>query len=430
MTPRTTRETTANLPTHGSFVVGALLGLLAVSNLTQGLTNQILPINLGLASIVLTAIAVLTRRPREKAHGLGPLLLMGVVIALGMIAPALNPSASQKRTLIIGAVLAPAVVAAMASTRWDFRARANHTMKGFIATFVILSLLTMALMAVSPAAEGQLTGRLYPEGMNAIAAGRLLCAAALLTFLGIFAVTQPMIRVALAGMSAMFVVGALLTASRGPLLALGVSVVFALLASRRFVSGKVRASAITLIVGMLFVILRQGIELDDRLASAGSTGREGLQATAWRTMTEQPFGIGWGNLYNYLSGSDAITSQGYDQYPHNVLLEVGSEAGIIGLLILIFILTRAAKTPGLRDSPEGLALAAVSVYAFTGAMFSSDIIGNRLCWVLLGILLGCSIVRANATQSGRTESEPSAPLRTTDSRPRLDKPLRPPRATR
>jgi O-antigen ligase len=69
-------------------------------------------------------------------------------------------------------------------------------------------------------------------------------------------------------------------------------------------------------------------------------------------------------------------------YPHNLVLEVGSELGIIGLLLLALWLWLSLK--GLTHvvgSSGGYALIALWVYSFLNAMVSGDIASNSAVWL-------------------------------------------------
>ena len=92
---------------------------------------------------------------------------------------------------------------------------------------------------------------------------------------------------------------------------------------------------------------------------------------------------GFADQFAETSGSRVELEQeeGRD-YPHNLVLEVGSEQGIIGLLLLAVWLWACLK--GLRHvvgSSGGYGLIALWVYSFLNAMVSGDIASNSAVWL-------------------------------------------------
>jgi O-antigen ligase len=150
-----------------------------------------------------------------------------------------------------------------------------------------------------------------------------------------------------------------------------------------------RVGVVSLLVILAFAGLAYAAVLSfggsglDRLESGVDSGRSDLYAQTWDIIREQPIvGIGWGNfpLYIFDYASDDGTL-----YPHNILLEVWMEGGILALLgflvLSFFALIRAYRAA--LDRAWSSALFGLLVYALINALFSSDIVGNRLMWILI-----------------------------------------------
>ena len=95
--------------------------------------------------------------------------------------------------------------------------------------------------------------------------------------------------------------------------------------------------------------------------------------------------IGHGN------GSWPIIRFGVDtkRYPHNLILEVLTEYGIVGLVLLgLVILTACHRITAarLRDEPTLMCAAMLALNAFINALTSSDIAENRVFFAMLGLL--------------------------------------------
>lgn len=93
-------------------------------------------------------------------------------------------------------------------------------------------------------------------------------------------------------------------------------------------------------------------------------------------------------------------------YPHNLLLEVGLEEGIVGLAALfafLGIVFFAFKKNAVEVAHHFPALFPALVYLFLLTMFSGDIVENRFLWFGCGMVLaGCGLA---ATSRAETEME-------------------------
>jgi O-antigen ligase len=117
--------------------------------------------------------------------------------------------------------------------------------------------------------------------------------------------------------------------------------------------------------------------------SAGT--RAEYYLTAYRLWLAKPF-LGYGiGSWPILIGLPDVNS-----YPHNILLEIMVELGLVGLILFGFILICALK--GLIQSKYyksilySMVILMMFINAFTGAMFSGDINDNRIVFALLGLM--------------------------------------------
>jgi O-antigen ligase len=132
--------------------------------------------------------------------------------------------------------------------------------------------------------------------------------------------------------------------------------------------------------------------------------RIALWHAAWRVFGDHPvLGLGTGGF-----GS---LSNLYD-YPHNLVLEVAAELGVVGLLLLAAIVwtggAQAHRAWRGSDRPveAGFALALLA-YALLNAMFSGDIAGNGQIWLAVGLGggLGSRLPRRRRALEAREQPE-------------------------
>lgn len=140
-----------------------------------------------------------------------------------------------------------------------------------------------------------------------------------------------------------------------------------------------------------------------------SNGRTGLWGLALDTFAQDTFlGIGTG-------GFAAI--QVAEQYPHNILLEAAVELGIVGLILVSWLLAdvavRLVRAWRVSASDDRLAAAVVLALFGTGvvnALFSAGFQDNRVVWLWAGVGAGLSARLVGEARAQRAAS--SAPLLT------------------
>jgi O-Antigen ligase len=286
--------------------------------------------------------------------------------------------------------------------------------------------LTLAVAALAAAvlfvqlASGQaiaaFTGRFTLAGTDPITLGRQAGVGLLLAMYFLTSSRTLWQRMCALSALPLLAVGIVASGGRGPVVGvvLGLIVFFAFVGqdpvSRRRIP-------LTLVGGLAAVILvaqfvpgqaasRALSVLTGTGAGVSSNGRSDLWSQAIQAFSTHPFvGLGTGG---FASVNPA------DLYPHNILLEVGSELGLVGLVPMIgIIVTGAATLVGncRRSVDRGRArsslVIALFVAALTNAMFSGDLSTNGDVWLALGLGIGLAHSWSRHHDEGRPQISPS-----------------------
>lgn len=379
--------------------LGVLLGLLATANLVQGAWLAALPL-LNLTNVafvlLLPVIVVASARAEVARPNWHFLVLLSVAVALGFHAAGLNPSAAAKRLQIVPGVLFPLLAGYLLLTS---RAR----VRAFAATIVAQAcVVAAALLAVPDDAYAPDSGRLSPTGSNPISSGRLLAGGALVLLC--FSLEQGRTRAGRLALilSVPLMLGAAATGSRGPLAALLVALIV-LVVRLEGVSNSGKMGVLCACGALVGVVAQALVKDGSRLTDISDTARRGLLVESVRIASEHPWGIGWGNLYDDLPAWAVLTPQGYRQYPHNVLVEFVVESGWLGGLFFVLFAYGVLHRCWMLAAVSGVrTVAALTVFAFGNALVSSDVIGNRLLWVVAGATLARSSSPLRRTRDRRS----------------------------
>jgi len=117
-------------------------------------------------------------------------------------------------------------------------------------------------------------------------------------------------------------------------------------------------------------------------------GEEGLQVRvksaelAWEMFLNSPV---IGNGYGSFKGYNNIKWATDQKYPHNIILEILSELGIVGLLFFSYIfysIIHAITHSSIHKS----AILTLFLFAFTLALFSKDLSSQSLIWIFLAVV--------------------------------------------
>ena len=114
-------------------------------------------------------------------------------------------------------------------------------------------------------------------------------------------------------------------------------------------------------------------------------GRISLFHIAYESILRHPLGIGWGNF-------EGIAFLGYT-YPHNLILEVLAEAGLIfGGLFLSWMFVKIVQTRRITIDFVGAAVFASVIFWLSETMVSGDLNDNRVFFYILGLAIAARAV--------------------------------------
>ncbi|WP_347241445.1 O-antigen ligase family protein [Thermus sp.] len=203
-----------------------------------------------------------------------------------------------------------------------------------------------------------------------------------------------------------FFITLLIIGGRGPFIATLMSIFIAfLLAKKPF-----KFMLFLLTMGVLFslasevapltTLYRLQILLEEPSGGTSAEGRLRRIEGAWEQITRAPvLGQGVGSFYWYY-GDPSLERD----YPHNILLELAAETGLIGFSLFVFLVLfsiRQIEWAKIRQRPLHFVAILMLVNTLLNAMFSGDIPDNRLLFTVLGLLTGFSgVPRALSRRQG------------------------------
>lgn len=252
---------------------------------------------------------------------------------------------------------------------------------------VAVGLLVAALARIAPATDEALYGLVALSETATLTPARVVGAATVVVLA--FAIGGRLRLLVAMPLAAVLLVVLVGTGSRGPLVGLvaaGAGLLLFLPAGRRLrallVLAVVAAVVARIVTGAAASVQDRFLLLlaDDKGASVNV--REALWRTSWEAIQLDPFGRGWGGL------SPALTP--VSDYPHNILLEVAGEGGVIAVAGLLFVVVlaiwRTVHAVRTGDA-SALAIFALVVFWFVNALVSGDINDNRGLFVVLAAAL-------------------------------------------
>jgi len=376
-----------------------------------------IPIDLTLlfAAGTIAFCALALWRQRRLPAGLLLLTALFAAMAIGLHPPEGWGSYATQKELRLFSLTAVAAFAPLLLLRGADQRRL------FVVATAVLGLL-MAVIALANSAQAgayQRAGIFNTTPLHLARGGGFACLILCLLFwqrrlpVLFFA---PALAVALAGL--------LLSGTRGPLVALLASgVVMAALclaggADRTRVWGTLLAASGFLVCGVAYLYIADtytGRHLVELLSGQlGDT--ESVRWALWQQtavlIAENPFGIGWGHMAEFIH----VTHNGIaQQHSHNILLEITLEAGwpagalfaaFTAMILLRLFRQSSAAVTATSGRPNSDALVAFVALAYwlACAAFSGDVNDNRPFWAMFGLAL--------ATLA----SSPAAPIDSVDSR--------------
>lgn len=380
-------------------VVGAVFGVLAASNLVQGSWTQQIPwLDLTTVSFVLAVpVAVLTIRRRLPVSAFVGILLLIGSLSLGFLEPPLSAASEYKR---FGVILAVGAVAVAVMLTLSNRRR----LVAFLATITVLAFVVVGGQLLAPDPLQLALGRRTPRGVNAIGAGRIVGAGLIVVVVLVTSSARRRWLFPLTLLATVLASGLLLAGSRGPLV--GALAACVLILWRQPGLSRPAKALISAVAAVAAVVTLRSLYLaGSRLTSSSGSGRQQLYLDAIAVALKHPFGIGWGNFYRFTQSSVAAAQQGEGLYVHNILLEFWIETGAIGALVFSsFLLLVASRGMRQSSSAIGLALLALALDLFVGALFSSDVVGNRMMWVVFAAILAGGAVHLGDSSGSNQET--------------------------
>jgi hypothetical protein len=284
----------------------------------------------------------------------------------------------------------------------------------FVRVAAVLAVGVSLLTLASGTDAANMSGRIQLADGNPIALGRVAC-------IGIVVFAAAIIRrnhrlASLIGLG-ICAAAAVATGSRGPLGAAVVAIAVIVLASPHNRRAALASTAMLAVGSWYAVRYFAPNESVQRLADAtgGATDavRVKLATESLHIWWDHWFGVGWGDLGRHLSADAIFAIQGDAQYPHNMLLETAAEGGIFAIVGLVVLLVASwRRLRPLASSTTGSALLGLWVLAVGSAMTSSDLVGNRFVFLMVGVGLSC------ATSPARLQTYSRSPSRTETLPPR------------
>ncbi|WP_169312558.1 O-antigen ligase family protein [Nakamurella multipartita] len=354
-----------------------------------------------LLALLLGPIAAALRRSPERRASSGPMLACAVLFAVLALSSLWSEAGEATWLQLMWIVLMLGVLCVVS-------AAAQLSPKVAVDTFMLLSAVTGIIFAVGGLVLGGSGARLAAFGGGPNVFARI-------TGIGIIAAVFWMLRgkrgwPALLAFIPVMAVANILSGSRGALIGtvcglLVVCVAFSWRTWLKFGLCTVVASPI------LFILYGQyGANVEKVVAlrivkltfeEGYTSGRDTLWEHATSSMSENPvFGTGLGSF---------MTNNGF--YTHNLFLQVGVDAGLLGLAVLtvaLLVLVRGLWTKNTR-SPVVLGPLAAGTTIFVASMVSGDHYDTRFFWAYL--ILACAAagrIRSKTSgKAGACSSEPT-----------------------
>jgi O-antigen ligase len=267
------------------------------------------------------------------------------------------------------------------------------------------------------------------ETAASLVMGGTLAAALAFTLRG-----KPVLRVLTAVAVPLCVFSVFLTLSRGGLVALGASLIAAIVVAGRRRGPVLGLAAVAVLATVVYFGAFAPVEARDRILELeGGTGRTDIWTVGWRMVEDQPLvGVGAGNFpvasIQYLLEPGALLRTDFivdnPKVAHNTYLNVLAELGVIGLALFLAIIafplwwaTRAVGFATQAGDRQLDVLARAMVVVIVG-LLAADFFGSRQyskqLWLLLSlcpVLLEISRAELASRRAGApgVERAPSAP---------------------
>ena len=344
-----------------------------------------------LIALVVLAVDV-ARRPRspggQRREGwlVVTMLFFLFQIASGLWAPQAARVGPQTLDLVLLGVL---TVAYYVYTLGDPTAVIRTTFLLFFVAAVVFAL--AALFINGPGDQGRYSA--FGGGPNVFVRIEIL---GVISAVALFLITRRILPLLVIPL---FLLAAVLSGSRAGLLAgvaVGVAALFKIRGRLR--TGPVVAAGAVLVLATAtvwafappaFTNLFQERFVEQTVQQRYLSDRTDIWAAAWRLAVEHPLaGAGLDGFYGLIGVNQGV------EYPHNYVLGVAAEGGLIGIGLLtaaIVLWTRTVRGGGVRPQLTGLAVSA-AVFVALSSLFSGDYYDARLAWLFAAMAAAAAVV--------------------------------------
>lgn len=331
---------------------------------------------MALLLVILTAIDAALRFGSPKSHFALPIAIWTLFLPAVLLTP--NESTADNKVLTLYTVTFALAIAPFFLLRLQEQRRAFVLFLAAISVFAVVNGLYL-----SPTRADSYTQLQVLEGADTIGSSRVaFCASLVLLLFALLRRFHPLLRltfVTIALTSASFAIS---TGSRGPALSMIAALILTVGISPIFARNRVRAIGaisvtLAVIIPIAFSSTPEGIaRIVSVLLGEGDTStqaREALWTNAEKMIVEHPFGTGWG-----------FFESKYGSYPHNLILELGAETGVlVTAIFLVFIAASLRRAVQAAGTPANTVLLALLAFSICNSMVSSDFNDNRLLIVCL-----------------------------------------------
>lgn len=374
--------TTGVITLATSLVVFQLRGALEEA---VGAPARATPILIPLA--MLCAAMVVVHQRGRLPFGVLPVLALGLVFVPGIASASFEGYSGTKTLELVVVTLGMSAAAVVLIDCWR---RVEQLVWALLVTTAIVCVLGLVL----PGAQSTIGTRTSAFGINPMLmarAGSLLAVIAVLTMVGTRWKGR-LVCIGLLGAGSYWVVA---PANKAGVLAVALGLVtvaattwFGVRRRPHLSWRSLTAAAAAAGVAMLAAaLLAPRAGLDRILAGGIDQARPRYYRAALDEITSNPLGAGLGHFASIRDpGATPRRS-----YPHNVLLETGSEAGIVAMVAVIALLVAATVFAWRARDSWGRLLAPILVVVTVHAMAASDLNGNRAMFVIASVAVGLGL---------------------------------------
>jgi O-antigen ligase len=350
-------------------------------------------------ALVLLAVDAARRPPRARPQREG-WLIAALLFFLFQIASALwAPPASRIGPQTLDLVLLAVLVLAFYGYAVGDPDRALRTV--FQLLFVVAIVFALAAIFISgPGEQGRYSA--FGGGPNVFVRIEIL---GVISAVALFLLTRRLWPLLV---TPLFLLAAVLSGSRAGLLAGAVVGFAALLKLRHRLRTGAVAAAVVVLVGAgaalwafappAFTDLFQERFVEQTVQEQYLSDRTSIWAAAWNLFLDRPIaGAGLDGFYGAIGVNQMV------EYPHNYVLGVAAEGGLIGLGLLtasLVLWTRVVRGGGERPQLTGLAVAS-AVFVALSSLFSGDYYDSRLAWIFAALAAAAALTPVAAASPER-----------------------------